>query len=141
MTQENKDGRGDGDDAAAGAHKDDASGNGGSGGAGGGGNSRQLLRSKLRHSLEDKESSEKFWAAMTKARANRATLLQKEHLDMHAIKESNRALKKAAVADAHLVEEFAENVRKNGGQVLFAKTGEDAIRYVEEPSRRGSAPT
>jgi L-lactate dehydrogenase complex protein LldF len=146
MTQENKDGRGEGDGVGgngggphgdgAGAHNDGASGNGASGD---GGNSRQFLRSKLRHSLEDKESSEKFWAAMTKARANRANLLQKEHLDMHAIKESNRALKMAAVADPNLVEEFAENVRKNGGQVLFAKTGEDAIRYVEALSKRVGA--
>jgi L-lactate dehydrogenase complex protein LldF len=102
-------------------------------------NNRQVLLSKLRRALKDKESSEKFWGAMTKARANRTTLLQKEHLDMHAIKESNKALKTAAVADPKLVEEFAENVRKNGGKVFLAKTGEEAIRYVEELSNRVGA--
>jgi L-lactate dehydrogenase complex protein LldF len=103
------------------------------------GNPRQVLRTKLRHSLEDKRSSEKFWAAMTKARGNRAALLQKEHLDIHAIKESNQALKKSAVADRRLVEEFAENIRKNGGQVFFAKTGEEAMRYVEDLANRVGA--
>ncbi|HEV2390033.1 MAG TPA: LUD domain-containing protein [Nitrososphaerales archaeon] len=102
-------------------------------------NNRQALLSKLRRSLDDKESSEKFWGAMTKARANRAALLQKEHLDMHAIKESNKALKTAAVANAALVDEFAENVRKNGGTVYMAKTGDDAMRYVEELSKRVGA--
>jgi L-lactate dehydrogenase complex protein LldF len=99
-------------------------------------NNRQQLLSKLRRSLKDKDSSEKFWSAMTKARANRTALLQKEHLDMHAIKESNKALKTSAVADRGLVEEFAENIRKNGGNVFLAKTGEDAIHYVEELSKR-----
>jgi iron-sulfur cluster protein len=102
-------------------------------------NNRQVLLSKLRRALKDKESSERFWAAMTKARANRTALLEKEHLDMHAIKESNKALKDAAVADGRLVEEFAENVRRNGGQVFFAKTGADAIHYVEELSKRVGA--
>jgi L-lactate dehydrogenase complex protein LldF len=76
---------------------------------------------------------------MTKARANRTALLQKEHLDMHAIKESNKALKTSAVANTSLVEEFADNVRKNGGKVFLAKTGEDAMRYVEELSNRVGA--
>jgi len=102
-------------------------------------NNRRALLSKLRRALNDRESSEKFWGAMAKARANRTALLQKEHLDMHAIKESNKALKTAAVANTSLVEEFAENVRKNGGKVFLAKTGEDAIRYVEELSKRVGA--
>ena len=100
---------------------------------------RQALLSKLRRALNDKESSEKFWGAMTKARANRTALLEKEHLDMHAIKASNKALKTAAVADTSLVEEFAENVRRNGGKVFLAKTGEDAIGYVEELCKRVGA--
>src|ERR1700752_716885 len=91
---------------------------------------RQALLSKLRRALNDKESSEKFWGAMAKDRANRTALLEKEHLDMHKMKESNKALKTAAVRDRRLVEEFAENVRRNGGKVFLAKTGEDAIRYV-----------
>ncbi|MGI0129837.1 MAG: LUD domain-containing protein, partial [Thermoplasmata archaeon] len=102
-------------------------------------NRRQVLLSNLRRSLQDKESSEKFWRAMTKARANRAALLEKGHLDMQAIKESNKTLKTAAVADASLVEQFADNVRKNGGKVFLARTGEDAIRYVEELSKRVGA--
>ena len=103
-------------------------------------NNRKALLSKLRRSLDDRESSEKFWSSMTKARANRANLLAKEpQLDMHAIKESNRALKLAAVANTGLVEEFAENVRKNGGKVFLAKTGEEAMGYVEELSRRVGA--
>jgi L-lactate dehydrogenase complex protein LldF len=102
-------------------------------------NNRQALLSKLRRALNDRESSEKFWGAMTKARANRTALLQKEHLDMHAIKESNKALKTSAVANTSLVGEFADNVRKNGGNVFLAKTGEDAMRYVEDLSKRVGA--
>jgi L-lactate dehydrogenase complex protein LldF len=102
-------------------------------------NNRQALLSKLRRALRDKDSSEKFWDAMTKARANRASLLEKEQIDMHAIKESNKALKTAAVADRSLVEEFAENIRKNGGKVFLARTGEDAIGYVEELAKRVGA--
>ena len=102
-------------------------------------NNRQVLLSKLRRSMQDKESSEKFWDAMTKARANRTALLQKGQVDMHAIKESNKALKTASVANASLVEEFAGNVRRNGGKVFMAKTGEDAMRYVEELSKRVGA--
>ncbi|HUI01194.1 MAG TPA: LUD domain-containing protein [Nitrososphaerales archaeon] len=101
---------------------------------------RQELMSKLRRALADRDSSEKFWASMTKARSNRTNLLQKERtLDIHAIKESNKALKASAVADRTLVEEFAENVRRNGGKVFLAKTGQDAIRYVEEVSKRVGA--
>ena len=102
-------------------------------------NNRQVLLSKLRRSLKDKESSEKFWDAMTKARANRTALLQKGQVDMHAIKESNKVLKTASVANGSLVEEFAENVRRNGGKVFMAKTGEDAMRYVEDLSKRVGA--
>ncbi len=102
-------------------------------------NNRQVLLSKLRRALKDRESSEKFWGAMTKARANRAALLEKWRLDMHAIKASNKALKTSAVADTKLVDEFAENIRRNGGSVFLAKTGEDAIRYVEELSKRVGA--
>ena len=102
-------------------------------------NNRQALLSKLRRALDDREASEKFWGAMTKARANRTNLLQKEHLDMHAIKESNKALKTASVANTRLVEEFAENVRRNGGKVFLARTGEDAMRYVEDLSKRVGA--
>src|SRR5271155_1990016 len=103
-------------------------------------NNRQALLSKLRRALNDKGSSDKFWGAMTKARANRAALLAREpQLDIHAIKESNKALKTAAVANTGLVGEFAENIRKNGGQVFLAKTGEDAMRYVEELSKRVGA--
>jgi L-lactate dehydrogenase complex protein LldF len=102
-------------------------------------NNREVLLSKLKRALKDRESSDKFWGAMTKARANRAALLQKERLDMRAIKESNKALKTAAVADTKLVDEFAENVRRNGGKVFLAKTGAEAISYVEELSKRVGA--
>jgi iron-sulfur cluster protein len=102
-------------------------------------NSRHTLLGKLRQSLEDKESSEKFWDAMAKARANRAALLQKGQINMQTIKDSNKALKRAAAGNTELVEQFAENVRRNGGNVFFAKTGEDAIHYVEELSKRVDA--
>jgi L-lactate dehydrogenase complex protein LldF len=102
-------------------------------------NSRQVLRAKLKRALRDKDASEKFWGSMTKARSNRSTLLAKGHIDMHQIKESNKALKTAAVADSSLVQEFADNVRRNGGNVFMAKTGEDAMRYVEEVASRVGA--
>ena len=99
-------------------------------------NKRPELKAKLRKSLEEKESSEKFWAAMTKARANRANLLAKGHLDMHAIRDSNKELKERVAAKQALVDEFAQNVTRNGGKVFFAKTGADAIGYVEEIASR-----
>ena len=102
-------------------------------------NNRPALLAKLRKSLDDRQSSEKFWAAMAKARANRSNLLQKEKIDIRAIKEANRALKRSAVANHGLVEEFAANVRNNGGEVFMARTGEDAIRYVEDLARRVGA--
>ncbi len=102
-------------------------------------NNRPALLAKLRAALKDRESSDKFWDAMTKARANRTALLEREKLDMQAIKQSNKAIKTAAVADRTLVDEFAENVRKNGGRVFMAKTGGDAIRYVEGLSKRVGA--
>ncbi|MDA4117809.1 MAG: LUD domain-containing protein [Thaumarchaeota archaeon] len=102
-------------------------------------NNRQSLLTKLRRSLNDRESSDKFWNAMAKARGNRTALLEKEHIDMHAIKDSNKALKTASVADRSLVEQFANNVRENGGQVFLAKTGEEAMRYVVELSNRVGA--
>ncbi len=102
-------------------------------------NNREVLLAKLRLALRDKESSEKFWGAMTKARANRTTLLAKGQLDMRTIKESNKVLKTASVANRSLVQEFAENVKKNGGKVFLAETGEEAIRYVEELSMRVGA--
>ncbi len=76
---------------------------------------------------------------MTKARANREALLAQGKLDIHAIKESNRALKMSAVADTSLVQEFADNITKNGGKVFIAKTGAEAIHYVEEVSKRVGA--
>ena len=102
-------------------------------------NNRQLLLSKLKRALKDRDASEKFWGAMTKARANRANLLAQGQLDIHSIKESNKALKKAAVADTTLVQEFADNITKNGGKVFIAKTGADAIRYVEDLCKRVEA--
>jgi L-lactate dehydrogenase complex protein LldF len=121
MTEERPSGDGTEDNKQAQTHK---------------GGSRQVLLSKLRRSLEDKQASEKFWGAMTKARANRAALLAKGQLDINAIKESNRALKLSSVANRTLVDEFAENVKKNGGKVFFARTGAEAIRYVEEVASR-----
>jgi len=100
---------------------------------------RQEMLSRLKASLENKEASEKFWSAMARARANRAALVQKEHLDIHAMKESNKAIKTRAVADPELIEEFARKVRENGGHVFFAKTGEDAVRYVLDISKRVGA--
>jgi len=100
---------------------------------------RKVLLSNLDRALKDKDASEKFWNSMARARENRATLVRKEHLDIHAMKETNRAIKIRAVADQGLVEEFATKVRENGGQVYFAKTGEDAVRYVLDLAKKQGA--
>ena len=74
---------------------------------------------------------------MTKARANRAALLAKEkQLDIHAIKESNKALKTAPSRTRGSSRSSPRTSGRTAGQVFLAKTGDDAMRYVEELSKR-----
>src|SRR5712664_2635797 len=101
-------------------------------------NKREELITKVKQALANPATSEKLWGAMTRARDSRAAAVEELHVDIRKMKEANRAIKTQAVADPSLIELFAENVRRNGGQVFFAKTGEDAINYVAELSKRTS---
>ena len=101
-------------------------------------NKREELILKVKQALANPATSEKLWGAMTRARESRAAAVEELHIDIRKMKEANRAIKTQAVADPSVIEKFAENVRGNGGQVFFAKTGEDAINYVAELSKRTS---
>ncbi len=99
-------------------------------------NKREELIEKVRQALADPSTSDKLWGAMTRARESRAAAVEELHVDIHKMKETNKSIKTRAIADPSIIEKFAENVRQNGGRVFFAKTGEDAINYVAELSRR-----
>src|SRR3989442_13952894 len=101
-------------------------------------NKREELITKVKQALANPATSEKLWGAMTRARDSRAAAVEELHVDIRKMKEANKAIKTQAVAGPSLIEKFAENVRRNGGQVFFAQNGEDAIKYVPGRSKRTS---
>jgi len=97
---------------------------------------RDELLSKLRNALEDRGTADKLWGAMTRARESRAEAIQKYHVDVKRMKERNRSIKLGAAGNPEVVERFAQMVRRNGGRVFFAKTGNDAVKYASEVAKR-----
>lgn len=97
-------------------------------------------REKLNHDIEaaiaNREASEKMWRAMARGRDNRQLGIELYQVNVEQMKETDREVKVGQAADPALVERFAESVRRNGGHVFFAKTGEDAIRYVADLAKR-----
>lgn len=100
---------------------------------------RKELVSKVRAVLGDPGFSKKMWSSMSRARENRRHAIEKYGTDIREMKEENRKIKLLSSRDETLVEKFAEEVRKNGGKVLLARTGRDVVDYVEKVARRANS--
>ncbi len=77
-----------------------------------------------------------MWRSMARSRSNRKAGLEEFGIEVEEMKAADRRVKAGKAGDPALIERFAESVRKNGGQVYMAKTGEDAVRYVAELAKR-----
>jgi L-lactate dehydrogenase complex protein LldF len=97
---------------------------------------REKLNKDIELAIANHPASDKMWGAMVRGRENRAKGIEQFQVNVEEMKEGDRHIKVGVAADPALVERFSESIRKNGGQVFFAKTGEDAIRYVAELAKR-----
>lgn len=97
---------------------------------------REKLNEDIELAIANHQASDKMWRAMARGRENRAIGLQQFHVDVEEMKEGDRHVKVGVAGDPAVVQRFAESVRKNGGQVYFAKTGDDAVQYVAELAKR-----
>ncbi|MGA2664990.1 MAG: LUD domain-containing protein [Nitrososphaerales archaeon] len=97
---------------------------------------REKLNEEIESAIADRAASDKMWRAMARGRNNRTEGIAERAIDVEEMKSADRRIKAGVAGDPALVERFAESVRKNGGQVYMAKTGEDAIRYVAEVAKR-----
>jgi L-lactate dehydrogenase complex protein LldF len=100
---------------------------------------RKELVSKVKAVLADAGFSEKMWSSMTRARENRRRAIEQYGIDVHRMKLENREVKLRSAADGGLVERFAEQARRNGAEVVLARTGAEVIDYVEKVARRVNA--
>ena len=100
---------------------------------------RQRLSAAVQRAIEEPERIGKLWEAMERGRANRAATIEKAGLDLPTFRDRVRGIKENAAHDPRIAEEFAENVRKNGGKVLFASTGAEAVRYLLDLCRSAGA--
>src|SRR5438046_8948796 len=76
---------------------------------------------------------------MERGRANRAATIEKTGLDLPAFRDRVRLIKETAAQDPSIAEAFADAVRANGGRVLFAATGQEAVRYLLDVCRAQGA--
>ena len=97
---------------------------------------REELNRRVEAAIADRNASEKMWRTMARGRNSRASGLAKYGIQVEEMKAADRRIKSGTAADPALVEAFSEAVRKNGGHVFFAKTADDANRYVAELARR-----
>src|ERR1700722_303064 len=97
---------------------------------------REKLNEDIERAIADRQASDKMWGAMARGRSNRAVGITKFGVEVEELKTEDRRIKAGTAGDPALVERFAESVRKNGGHVFMAKTGEDAVRYVAELAKR-----
>ncbi len=99
---------------------------------------REKLNEDIETAIANHQASDKMWRAMARGRENRTTGIEQFQVNIEEMKEADRHVKVGVAGDPALVERFSESVRKNGGQVYLAKTGEDAVRYVAELAKRTS---
>jgi len=99
---------------------------------------REKLNEDIELAIANHPASDKMWRAMARGRDNRTAGIAQMHVNVEEMKEGDRHVKVGVAANPAIVEQFAESIRKNGGQVFMAKTGEDAIRYVAEIAKRTS---
>jgi L-lactate dehydrogenase complex protein LldF len=97
---------------------------------------RELLTEKIAKEIANREGSDKLWRTMERSRNNRAVAIETLRVDVEEMKRGDREVKVGVAADPGVVDQFANAVRKNGGQVFMAKTGDDAMRYVAEVAKR-----
>ena len=97
---------------------------------------REKLKKDIELAIADRPASDKMWGSMARSRSNRKAGLAEFGIDVKEMKAADRRVKAGKTCDPALVERFSESVRKNGGQVYMAETGEDAVRYVAELAKR-----
>jgi L-lactate dehydrogenase complex protein LldF len=97
---------------------------------------REKLNEDIEKAIANPQASDKMWRAMARGRDNRTAGIKQYQVNVEEMKEADRHIKVGRAADPALVEQFAESVRKNGGQVYMAKTGADAIKYVTDLAKR-----
>jgi len=97
---------------------------------------REKLNEDIEKAIANHDASDKMWRAMARGRDNRSAAIEQFHVDIEHMKETDREVKAGRAGDPALVEQFAENVRKNGGHVYLAKTGADAIKYVADLAKK-----
>ena len=100
---------------------------------------RQRLAAEVRRSIEEPERIGKLWEAMERGRANRAATIEQAGLDLPVFRDRVRSIKETAAQDPSIAEAFADAVRANGGRVLFAATGQEAVRYLLDVCRAQGA--
>src|SRR5207237_405654 len=100
---------------------------------------RQRLAADVRRSIEEPERIGKLCEAMERGRANRAATIEQAGLDLPAFRDRVRSIKETAAQDPSIAEAFADAVRANGGRVLFAATGQEAVRYLLDVCRAQGA--
>ncbi|TMA07143.1 MAG: lactate utilization protein, partial [Methanobacteriota archaeon] len=100
---------------------------------------RQRLAAEVRRSIEEPERIGKLWEAMERGRANRAATIEQAGLDLPVFRDRVRSIKETAAQDPSIAEAFADAVRANGGRVLFAATGREAVRYLLDVCRAQGA--
>ncbi len=97
---------------------------------------REKLSEEVEHAIVDRQASDKLWGAMARGRTNRANGIAQYGVRVEEMKAEDRRIKAGTACDPELVERFAESIRRNGGHVFMATTGEDAVRYVAELAKR-----
>jgi iron-sulfur cluster protein len=97
---------------------------------------REELDDEVERAIADRQASDKLWGAMERGRTNRANGIVQYGVQVEEMKAEDRRIKAGTTCDPELVERFAESIRRNGGHVFMAKTGEDAIRYVADLAKK-----
>ncbi len=100
---------------------------------------REKLKEDVERAIANRPASDKMWGSMARSRTNRKVGLAEFGIEVEEMKAADRRVKAGKAGDPELIERFAESVRRNGGHVFMAKTGEDAVRYVAELAKRTGA--
>ncbi len=100
---------------------------------------REKLNSDIERAIADRAAQDKLWGAMSRGRENRESGLSEFGVVVETMKAEDRRIKAGKAADPEVVERFAESVRRNGGHVFMAKTGDDAIGYVADLAKAKGA--
>jgi iron-sulfur cluster protein len=97
---------------------------------------REKLNEDIELAIANHQASDKMWRAMARGRENRTVGIEKMQVNVEEMKEGDRHVKVGVAADPAIVQRFAESIKRNGGQVFFAETGDDAVKYVADLAKR-----